>query len=65
MKELTLERNNDFFSTITLSDNYVKEKKEERKKLADDISQLLSKRCTLIDKKEYYGMYRWCIEYGI
>ena len=50
--------NDDLVITISLSENFVKKKKEEREELAEEISQLLTERCTLTKKMKYYRRYR-------
>ena len=48
MKESTPGIKNDLGMKITLAEMFVRKKKEEKKKLAYDISQLLNRQCTLI-----------------
>ena len=48
MKESTLGLNDDIVITISSAKIFVKEKKEERKKIVEEISQLLTRGCTLI-----------------
>ena len=51
--------------TIPLVENFVKNKKEESKKISEEISQLLTRICMLIQKLKDYRIYIWCCEDGI
>ena len=64
MKELTHGLNNDIVITITSAETFSKKKKEEKKNLADEISQLLTRRYTLIENLKCYQIYRRCSEDG-
>ena len=57
MKDSTLGLIGYLSITITLAETFVK-KKKIRGELAEEISQLLTSRCTLIDKLQYYWIYR-------
>ena len=65
MKESTPGINNNIGITITLDETFVNNNKEERGNLAEEISQLLTRRCTSIEKLKYYRRYRRCSENGI
>ena len=52
--------NDDIGITITLAENSSKKKKEERKRMAEEISQVLSRRCMFIENLEDYRRYRQC-----
>ena len=57
-KQSTPGLNNDIGITNTSAGNSVKNKKEERKILAEDISQLLTRQYTLIGNPKDYPRYR-------